>query len=270
MWPFDRRTTFIVAGRHRAERWTDERTGFAHLASQPIAFDGSQRAASLSDVIRKLLAAGTNERSRGPVHVILESAWLPVFRLDLDASLWSGPKLRALLRHRLALHHGAEGADESELMIDYRPGETMAWGFALPRPVKQAVLAGAADTGHSVTSIQPSFAWGIDRWMGKQVGRGTGWWLWLEQDRSLVGHVADGRIAAFNPGAARIDDAAGWQRLRRTESVRLGVDGADQRACIGGWLTSESSLRPGGMEFDFVGPGLSASMALGTLRGVQA
>jgi hypothetical protein len=107
-------------------------------------------------------------------------------------------------------------------------------------------MTAAAEHGVRWTSLQPAFAWGWRRLRRQRAALRSGWWLWLEQDRTLVCHIDDGRVRAMNAGAVPMSDATQCRSAIRVEAVRLGLDVADPTCTVAGWQvdagTSEDGL----------------------------
>jgi hypothetical protein len=229
-----------VAGRQRAELWSHGPGGFSCTGDKLITVDGGTALPSLATALQELFKVAKAQPGGRAVHVVLESAWLPVMGIDLGDTLWAKHKLQALLQHRLVQLHGPDQAGGWDLQLDHQAGDALAQGFGLAREVKAAVLAGAATTETTVASIQPAFAWSMDRWLPGARRAKAAWWLWCEQDRTLVAHVQRGRVAALNPAAPPVRNAEDCRALIACESIRLGSGAANALAWIGGWHLSQA------------------------------
>jgi hypothetical protein len=240
VWPFDlslfkRRRPIVVAGRSCAELWSGGSAGFRCAGVAPISFEGPRQLPSLASALQRMFESAQAESGRGAVHVVLESAWLPVIALDVGGTPWGERKLQALLAHRLGMLYGAEpAARDWDLQVDHRAGDAVAMGFGLAREVKDAVLTAGKAVGIATASIQPAFAWGMGHCLPKAGHAQAGWWLWGEQDRTLVAQVQRGRVAALNPAAAPVCDAESCRALARREALRLGSDQAGAPVWMGG------------------------------------
>lgn len=246
MWRFEDRRAIVVAGRDRAELWSRGPDGFRGADSRPLTFEGSSALPSLGLALKELFKTAMAQPTGRTVHVVLESAWLPAMGLELGDTLWTERKLQALLRHRLGQFHGPEqAAADWILQLEHRAGDALALGYGLAGDVKAAVLAAATATQAAVASIQPAFAWGMDRWLPAARRAQAQWWLWCEQDRTLVAHVQRGRVSALNPAAALVRNEAEARALVARESIRLGADSPNAPAWVCGWRSPGVEEAPG-------------------------
>lgn len=93
MWPFDsalleRRRPIVVAGRSCVELWSGGSAGFHCAGTAPISFEGARQLSSLGSALQHLFESARSQPGGGAVHVILESAWLPVLALDVGGIPW--------------------------------------------------------------------------------------------------------------------------------------------------------------------------------------
>lgn len=254
MWPFDRREAIVVAGRMRAELWSRGPSGCSLASTAPITFGGAQQVPSLGSALQGLFEAARAQRGGRAIHVVLESAWLPVIALDVGGAPWTERKLHALLQHRFGMLFGIEAmARDWDLQADHRAGDAMALGFGLAKEVKNAVLAAAKTAGATVASVQPSFAWGMGRCLRPARRTPAAWWMWGEQDRSLVAHVRRGRVAALNPAADPVHGAEDCRALAVRESIRLGTGEPGAPAWAGGWRVPTPAAQANTLGVMFVG-----------------
>ena len=246
MWPLEFRHDIVRVGARGVERWAWSPTGLVRAGHEDVGSEVGRAGAdphALAPALRELLAAGSSRRA----HLVVESAWLPVLRLETGA-LWSRAQLQALLRYRLAQLFDEPGrpAIAWELMLDHRAGEKQAIGYGLAPAVKEIVARAGAEAGVRWASMEPAFAWGWHRLRRQrpQIAP-AGWWLWQEQDRSFVCHVAGRRVRAMNTAAAPLSDAEQCRRAIAVERVRFGVDSNVAGAVVAGWdadlLTSGAS-----------------------------
>jgi hypothetical protein len=255
VWPFERRRPIVVAGRSCAELWSGSSAGFRCAGMAPISFEGARQLPSLASALQRLFESARAQPGGGPVHVVLESAWLPVIALDVGAIPWAERKLQALLAHRLGTLYGAESAARDwDLQVDHRAGDAAALGFGLAREVKDAVLTAGKAVGITTASIQPAFAWGMDHCLPKAGRARAGWWLWGEQDRTLVAELQYGRVAALNPAAAPVHGAEACRALAQREALRLGSDRAGAPVWVGGWHAPTAEADANAFAVTFFGP----------------
>ncbi|HEV8314860.1 MAG TPA: hypothetical protein VGQ23_17495, partial [Burkholderiaceae bacterium] len=182
---------------------------------------------ALSAALRALLGECLEEPARR-ADVVIESAWLPLMLLEVGAALLSVGKVQALLRHRLGELYGP--VDGWDLDLDYRPGDLWALGYGLAPSVKQAIAEAAADAGMKLASMQPAF-----QWASRRLERADGWWIWREQDRSLVSRIERGHVIALNAAAPLARDEAHGAQLAAIEARRHGVVEQDVEVVAAGW-----------------------------------
>lgn len=265
MWPFERQRPVIVAGRTRAELWFGGTAGFSGDDTAPVTFDGARQLASLGSALQGLFEAARAQRGGRAIHVVLESAWLPVIALDVGGGLWAERKLHALLQHRLGTLYGLDSAARDwGLQVDHRAGDALALGFGLAKEVKDAVLTAAKSAGTTVASIQPAWAWGMDRRLPHVRRTPAAWWLWGEQDRTMVAHLQRGRVAALNPAADPVHGAESCRALVTRESIRLGMGEAGAPAWVGGWRVPPTAAQANNLGVTFVSlqGGLASNIGL--------
>ncbi|MBB2486997.1 hypothetical protein H5407_17345 [Mitsuaria sp. WAJ17] len=195
---------------------------------------------ALAPAVEAALQLEGTEEPYHSVVAVLESAWLPVMLVPLGPDLWSRGHAGQLLRHRFGDVHGLDG--QTEVHMDFRAGEAQVLGYALARPVKEALLSSAMAAAVEVASLQPAFVWGrefLSRRGGRQAdGHGDrpgAWWVWSEQDRTLVALLRDGRVMSLNPGASQVSDLEGAKRCAALESLRLGGLMKDAPVLAAGW-----------------------------------
>ena len=233
MWPLDAasRREVLRIGRHRVERWHRHRGRLSFVSAHPVGDYAP-------DALRSALALAL----RGPgarADAVIESAWAPVFSLDLGESAWSGAGAEPLLRHRLSLawRDAPEPPGEWTLRVDHRPGDRHALGFAVAPTVLAAIESAAEDAKRTIASLQPALTWGWGHSgdARKKLAPEGGWWAWREQDRLLLAHVDKGRVAALNPAVGRVSSRRDWAAMLRQEAIRLGVEMPGSRAVLCGW-----------------------------------
>ena len=234
MWPLERgRDVLLRIGRERVELWERAQQGLVLRGQQSLDSAGEPDAAALQDALQRLLdetrgeQGGADKRARA-VDAVLESAWLPVMLLDVGQTLWSRGQVEALLRHRLMRLYGDRDGPIWDLQLDHRAGDAVGLGYGLTPSVKQLVLGAVAAAGMRLASLQPAFAWGLKRLERERRTLRNGWWLWVEQDRSLVGCIERGRVSALNAGAMVPRDDARALRLIEIEAARRGVSASSR------------------------------------------
>lgn len=242
MWPLDlgRSSDALRIGAHAVELWRGSSAALECMAREPLPRRGSlYDAGALTGPLQAL--AGRVERGRAAV--VLESAFAPALLADTGGALTRPQQLQALLRHRFGLAYGEPGADVAswKLRTDHRFGDRYALAYALP-PAVELVLAEAAQSTKLVfTAWHPALAWSLARFApSRRWPMRLGWWVWPEQDRSLVLRLAGGRAEALNPAAPRCATTAEWQRAIVVEGVRFGLAEDASPIGVGHWQPHEA------------------------------
>ncbi|MEP7296800.1 MAG: hypothetical protein ABI702_11475 [Burkholderiales bacterium] len=224
MWRRDRGAgrDCLRIGRLAVERWAIADGVLTLRAQAPLPQDVAPRLASLNATIRALYPDATQTS----IDVVLESAWVPVTLVDTGAALLRSGQVDALARHRLGLQF-SDAADPVagwDLRIEQRVGDRHALVYGMSPLVRQALIDAGSACGLTWSSMSPAFAWGLERMASVlHWGSGGGWFLWPEQDRTLVARLASGRVCALDPGAAPLGDGAAAARLVNAERVRQGM-----------------------------------------------
>lgn len=203
-------------GRHAVERWSRAGAGW-RLVGQGSLLEGAVDApeAALAAAITTALQSNLPMPKR--VTVIVESAWLPLLLVDTGGLLWGDAPL-ALVRHRLSALGAGDEATAWDVRADGRAGERFALGYGLPPRVKSAVVDAVGGVGCTLSALTPAFLWA---WQQRPVHQG--WWIYAEQDRSLLARFVGGRVTAFNSAALLIRDAEDAERAVGIESSRWGI-----------------------------------------------
>lgn len=244
MWPLKRKRDVLRVGRDTLELWSPAPTGYVLRSHQAIDPATVPREGALAASVRSLLATATTttlaarQAARSTIDVVLESAWLPTLLLEVGRTVMSERQNETLLRHRLSLLYGRAGdpVETWTTRVDYRPGEAHAMGFGLAPSVRQAVTAAVESVGCRPGSLQPAFTWARATLKHqRRVVDKQGWWLSVEQDRTLVCRVLRERIVGINAGAPVPADDAQCRRLVDVESARLGVVEANQSVVVARW-----------------------------------
>jgi len=241
VWPLElrRRRDILRIGAHAVELWRGFASALELVACEPLPRRASlYEPAALTEPLQAL--AGQVEGAR--VAVVLESAFAPVLLADTGGLLTRREHVQALLRHRFGLAYGEPGADVASwtLRADHRFGERYAVGYALPPAVERVLVEVARSAKLEFAAWQPALAWGLDRLdPGRRWPDRNGWWIWPEQDRSLVVRLAGRRAEALNPAASRCATMAEVRRSIATEGVRSGLDVETAPIGVGHWRLQE-------------------------------
>jgi hypothetical protein len=226
-------------GRHRVERWGWTPSGRVLHDKVTLSFEEQPTAQLLQVAMRKLLGQDARHPDHYCADIVLESAWLPVIPLPANGELWSRRKLNSLAQHHLLeLHGSAEGGDWL-VALDHLAGSQSAIAFALAPAVRAALLQAMSDAKCRPRSLQPTLPWGFHQF--KAQNSSSPWWVWVEQDRSMVGHVQRQKIALLNAGAPVPRDLCHAARLIVVEGARHGHAVSDSRGIVAGW----TPLSPG-------------------------
>lgn len=253
MWLRDPRRDVIRVGRLRVERWCWSATGLVCARSCEVpAVPAAPRthAEAVASALARLLCAALQEaqaagkqavRRLHHADLVVESAWLPIMLIDTGPHLWKRAHIEALARHRLARLHEVPGESIAawHVLVEHSAGDRQALVFGLSPAVHSMLVAAGAKCQIQWSSLQPAFAWGWQRLRGRRSLASPGWWLWLEQDRTLLCHVGGGRLKAMNAGAALTSDAAQCRDALDRECLRLGLDTPTRTCMIAGWHTKD-------------------------------
>lgn len=257
MWPLERRADVVRVGRYRIEYWASSAHGLILRDEQALDCVNGMQEAELAAALTRLLqsARGSTRASdarTAKIDMIFESAWLPMMLVETGGTLWSSKTLEALLRHRFAQHYNDRDDPVAawELQLDYRPGDACGLGFGLAPNLRKTAIDAAATAGLRLESLQPAFAWGWARLRQHRrdgrADRRRDWWLWVEQERSLICHIDErGRLASLNAGAAVPEGASDCLRLMEIEAVRQGVPAGEVRGVVVDWRQASHAARRG-------------------------
>jgi hypothetical protein len=209
-------------GRVAVERWQEVPGGLVCVATRPLAADAVDRFEELPSAIEALFGASKGAH----VTVVVESAWLPVMRVETGPAVWRRAEVEALLRHRLGLLYDepSDPVREWDMRIDHRAGESWALGYGFSPRLREALAEAARLTGHEWASLSPAWAWGWQRmrpqrhWAGK-----TGHWAMHEQDRMLLGSFEAGRLIALNAAATVCDSSESLMQELVSHGARSGL-----------------------------------------------
>lgn len=241
MWPLEPQRHLVLVGRQRAELMVPTPAGFSLLRHESFEPDTAPDPQALQTVLGRLFGSGDLRNGRGlmapGVDVLLETAWLPAVLLNVGAAVLSAPKIQNLLRHRLRQIQGDAGQRNGEwtLLTDYRAGDALTLGYGLPSQTREAVVQTASAAGVKLASLQPAIAWGRRHLRREFNDARAHWWVWSEQDRSLIARTEAGQVQTFNAGGAVVLDAAQCERMLAVESLRQGLLDEPIRATVVQW-----------------------------------
>lgn len=224
MWPFRRRAPHCLLrlGRRAVERWQRNENGWSCTIEIGLPSVGPPDPKQLSGALNALLDSTIDH----PLTVLLESAWLPVALLDTGGRIWSMSQLEMLARHRLGLAYSGlyDDVNDWELRFDHQIGERSALVFALPRSVRDALRQVALDAKGRSTVWSPAFDWGIQQ--SRRHGAGAlkaGWWMLLEQDRTIVARLVNGRVVALDAASPVLVDDEQAPSMVEVAAARWGL-----------------------------------------------
>lgn len=230
MWPRDRVRDGEVLriGALALERWelVDDRLRLLEARPRAGAFD------LLAEEIKAVYVIAP----KASVTVVLESACAPVIFVDPGATLRTAP-LEALVRHRFNLNFSDEIEPPSTWAIrmqrSARKPRVVAYG--LP-PSLESVLNSLSGNGITWATWCPAFSWGwqcFERLAPKS--EGATWWIWPEQDRSIVARVKAGEVIGLHPAVSAGADDAALLRAVSVEAARLGLDAGHEPISVAEW-----------------------------------
>jgi len=226
----------LRVGRVAVERWSPTATGLSLLASHALQADVPAQLDSLATAIKLLC----EDKPKGAVNLLLESAWLPLLLVDTGGLLWSPSQVRALAQHQFESLYG-DDALAWELRVEHAIGTRFALAYGLPHRLKQCLLGTLGQIGVTCDAMVPAFAWGWHKLQpDRHWPRRTGWWAWPEQDRLLLARIQAGRIVALNAGLEATDNAEGIVEHVDAESVRLGLDSPSSPVGVASWKAPQN------------------------------
>ena len=244
MWPFDRGRDreYLRVGALGLERWKGVEGGLSLVAEHRLSEVPAQPVQITTAAIAALYPDGTASR----VTVLLESACLPTMLIDSGPDHLSKKQLEALVRHRMSLAYDDDHNPVAiwGLRIEHRAGHRHAMAYGLAPDFKQTLLDAGGRAGVTWDAWLPAFSWGLQRLRssGQRLSAG-GWWLWPEQDRTLVARFASNQIVGLNPGAPRAGASADVLRLVDIEAARLGITSVREPIAAASWDSSRGVTR---------------------------
>lgn len=238
MWPRKEPSTaeYLRIGRLALERWQIADGRLFMIAEHRLRADVALEPHHLVEGIDALYASPP----ASAVTVLLESAWLPLILLDSGSALLRTAQLETLARHRFGMYFsdGTDPVSKWELRVEGRAGDRYALAYGLSPRVKQAIVSVGATLGVQWAAVTPAFAWGRDQiTRSTPHAHGVQWWLWCEQDRTLVARLESHQAVGLNPGGNFVVDEADALTLASSEHIRLGVDSATDPIRAFSWAT---------------------------------
>ena len=236
MWPFERQVQrdCLRIGRRALERWQPVAGGMKLVASHLVENETLVQQDHLTAALRVLYPTP----HRTSIDLVVESGCLPLILVETGGVLWSGSQVEALARHRFSLLYDDDAAKVAswELRIEHRFGDSHALACGLPQPMKHNLLLAAGQLGLQWSSLLPAKSWGWQRVKpAANLPMRTGWFVWLEQDRTLISRIERGVLTHLNAGAAPAEAAEDIVRLVRVEGMRLGINSRCDAISVGSW-----------------------------------
>jgi len=226
----------LRVGRVAVERWSPTATGLSLLASHALQADVPAQLDSLATAIKLLC----EDKPKGGVNLLLESACLPVLLVDTGGLLWSSGQVKALAQHQFESLYG-DDTRAWELRVEHALGTRFALAYGLPHRLQQRLLDTLGQIGVACDAVLPAFAWGWHRLRPERHWpRRTGWWAWPEQDRLLLARIQAGRIVALNAGLEATDNTEEIVRHADAECVRLGLDSPLSPVGVASWKAPQN------------------------------
>lgn len=235
MWRRERSGAEVLRlGRHSVERWASVEGSLSLLATQALPLDVLPTLQTLASAMHTLYTTPT----RADVTVVIESIWLPVMRVDTGSAWLRASQVEALVRHRFGMYEWGplDPVSQWELRIEHRAGTRGALAYGFSPALKQTITTTAQSLGVKLAAMTPAFAWGLGRFrLDKAWSRTAGWWLWPEQDRTLVARIDSGETVYVNAGAATAQTDAAVLRLVEAECARWGLGATPGPVAAAGW-----------------------------------
>jgi hypothetical protein len=237
VWPLDPKADVLRVGRQSVERWAHVSGGLRLQGQRSLSGGSMLTASELSEALGSLFSDGIAPRRRR-THVALESCWLPVMLIPLGDSLWSRRQVGSLMRHRVQDVYGS--SDAREIVVQFRAGDSLALGYALSGDVRGVLEDSLSRVHVSPVSLQPACAWGWKHLAKHRKTMRQGWWVWLEQDRSLIAWTERGRWTSLNAAAPVLRTTEELRPILSYEGVRTGTDDAPVGCIVAGWEPAQA------------------------------
>lgn len=243
MWRLERKSKHCVrVGRLAVEHWAAVDGGMALETSVGLPADATGNPEQLVSALVELFRV----RPIGRVALLLESAWLPLMLVDTGTSLLSASQIEKLIRHQMGLVYGDDPEPVAAWTVRtlHRAGDRFAIGHGMSPRVGQAAVDAATQIGVVWDALLPASAWGwqqtcpFRRWSTP-----NGWWVWQEQDRSLLVRVESKRWVGLHAGAVPGDDGALIGRAIRAERARLGATDSCDPITVEQWQSEAPAPR---------------------------
>lgn len=229
----------LRVGSKRVERWSPGGEGWLLESSVALGAGPAwhERAGALSAAVRECLGTGLRPCS---VDLVVESAWMPALHVLTGRSLVTREQIAALVRHRFErqFRHALGPVGEWEVMTNHRAGDPHCLAYGLPPAVRRSFTTAAGASGRAWRSIQPAQSWFAQSQEPDAIlPRGTGWWVLLEQDRSLVARVEGKKVVSMNPAGPVPRDPQEAHHAVTIEAFRRGVAApkGPQEIVVGSW-----------------------------------
>jgi hypothetical protein len=235
VWPRDRAAgaEWLRVGRRSVERWKNFGGTCSLVAEHAMPHEAAPNAQHLNEAIALLY----RDAPSAPVTLILESAWVPVMLVDTGRTLLRAAQVEALVRHRFGLYFvdGIDPVATWELRIEQRAGHPQALAYGMPPRLKRTLTDAGGVAGLRWAAMTPAFAWGCERLPTKRFSRASRWFVWGEQDRTLLARMAQHGVSSLNAGAERVASATEVLRLVDAERMRRGVEATTDRIAVSTW-----------------------------------
>ena len=215
------------------------------------------------------------------IEAVLESAWLPVMRVETGGTLVSDAQAIALVQHRLQRLYDTPRDPVAgwEVRVDFRAGDAYALGFGLSPRVHSALRQAADRAGFKWRAITPAWQWGWNRAWQRASRQAAGlsentaaWWGWLEQDRLMLAHVenADGGhvplLASLHAGLApNLMNPHDLRRQIDAAAISLGLPDTPRSVRMAAWTPTPSGMEDAHLQWLCVaGPQTAQSAPIAT------
>jgi hypothetical protein len=236
VWPLEPHADVLRVGAHAIELWRSEAGGRRLVVRNAL-----ERRCSVYDArgLVDALAATAARADGGRAVLVFESALMPLLLVDTGGSLWRDEQLNALLRHRFRVSYGgADGdVDAWRVRTDFRFGERFAIGYAMAPAVEEIVRRALARAKLRCRGWHPALAWGLAAARPvREMPRGTGWFGWSEQDRTLLVRLERGRAVRLHPAAPAVASCEAIEAL--VDGQAMGASTPGGSIVVASWQAS--------------------------------